>query len=680
MSSTRSRYEAMCEASPDTIILVDADGRITYANDRVSEMFGYDPDDLVGDPVEVLVPEAVRDGHVAKRDAYLDAPETRPMGANLDLTGRRKDGTHFPVEVSLSPIDAGDDLEVMAAVRDRSDRRALRQKYQTILEAAPDPVFITDAVTREIVEVNEQATALLGYDADDLIGAPQTLLHPTGEEDTYNALFERHVAEQHATFTRLPDGSPICAETATGDCIPVEINARVFDLADHRLVAAVFRDVSARRERASQLAALHETTRSLMTADDPDCVARLVADAADSILAYTSTVVRLARDGSLQPVGVTDQAHAEMGDRPTYAATGDTPAGRTYAEQEPRQFDDVRDIDDDYDRGDARSAMYFPLGDHGVLCIVDPTVAAFDYGDVELASILAANTEAALDRLTYEGELERQNERLDNFASVVSHDLRNPLQVARGWLDIAQRDTDAPTDALDRVDAALDRMAAITDDTLTLAQQGRTVADETLVDVADLAASSWSTVDTGDARLHLTDDFRIRGDPDRLRHVLENLFRNSVEHSNTSPHPHSLDDSPDDPPSVTITVGPIDDHPDPQNATEPTDASACTGTSAADTSIRTGHSPSGEPTRTGPSPSDEPTRTGFFVADDGPGIPEGERDRVFEPGQTTAPDGTGFGLAIVKEIADAHGWTVRVTESESGGARFEFTGVTLVDA
>ncbi|WP_232701958.1 PAS domain-containing sensor histidine kinase [Halobacterium wangiae] len=623
---TLQRHEAICEASPDSIVLVDDDGRITYANGRVEDMLGYDPAELLGEPIEVLVPEDARDSHVAQRDAYIADPETRPMGASLDLTARCADGSTIPVDVSLSPIRHDGEFEVMAVVRDTSEHDALEKKHQSILAAVPDAVVIADVATGEIVEANDRVTELTGYDPADLLGEPQTRLHPAGEAARYRELFGRHVTEQQAIFAEFPDGENVYVETRDGDRVPVEINARVFELENRELIAGVFRDVSARTEREHQLRELHAATRQLMEATDREEVARLVAEAADSILDFTSTVVRLVHNGRLRPLAVTEQARTDLGERPDYPLEGANPVSETYDRGEPRVFDDVRTVQDGYERGTARAAMYFPVGGHGVVSVVDSAVGAFEQSDEQLASILVANAETALDRLAYERELERQNERLDDFAGVVSHDLKNPLNVAQGWLSTVQEG--GARENLERVADALDRMDAIIEDTLTLAQQGRTVADQELVDVSSLAGDCWRVVSTKEGQLELADDFQLRGDRDRLRHVFENLFRNAVEHGSTSPASNTRQDADahggED---VTVTVGRLDD--------------------------------------------------GFYVADDGAGVPPDERDAVFEPGHTSEPGGTGFGLAIVDEIARAHGWSVSVTDSEAGGARFEFTNVEL---
>ncbi|WP_440991214.1 histidine kinase N-terminal 7TM domain-containing protein [Haloarchaeobius baliensis] len=200
-------------------------------------------------------------------------------------------------------------------------------------------------------------------------------------------------------------------------------------------------------------------------------------------------------------------------------------------------------------------------------------------------------------------ELERQNEQLDQFAGVVSHDLRNPLNVARGYLGTV----DGNEAAVAEVDQSLARMEAIIDDVLTLAREGRSLGETEAVDLESLAREAWGNVATGDAELVVDGSASFAADPDRLLSLFENLFRNARDHAG---------------PGVTVTV--------------------------------------------------DTTETGFSVADDGPGIPAELRDEVFEFGYTTADCGTGFGLAIVTQVADAHGWDSDVAESEAGGARFVF--------
>ncbi|MFC4405760.1 ATP-binding protein [Haloarchaeobius iranensis] len=208
-------------------------------------------------------------------------------------------------------------------------------------------------------------------------------------------------------------------------------------------------------------------------------------------------------------------------------------------------------------------------------------------------------------------ELARQNERLDEFASIVSHDLRNPLNIAEGHLQLAtdRIGPDEDLDDLDEVERAHGRMRDLIENLLSLARSGSVVQEPDELSLTATAGQAWSSVHLPNARLETTGDVRLRADRDRLVDLFVNLFRNAVDHGR---------------PDATVRVGPLDD------------------------------------------------RAGFYVADDGPGIPEAARDEVFDSGYTTTDEGTGFGLAIVHQVATAHDWTATVTESEHGGARFEF--------
>ncbi|MFC3476207.1 GAF domain-containing protein [Halobacterium litoreum] len=215
------------------------------------------------------------------------------------------------------------------------------------------------------------------------------------------------------------------------------------------------------------------------------------------------------------------------------------------------------------------------------------------------------------DRKERERELERQNDRLEEFAGIVSHDLRNPLNVARGYLELAA-ETESE-EHFERADDALERMHDIIESVLTLARHGRSLEETVDVSLENAVDRAWKNVTTAEADVTVTADATLAADPSRLGSLLENLFRNAVEHGGDA---------------VRVTVGPID--------------------------------------------GDGGDLAGFYVADDGPGIPPDHREEVFRSGKTHSEDGTGFGLAIVKSVADAHGWRVELAESENGGARFEF--------
>jgi two-component system OmpR family sensor kinase len=310
--------------------------------------------------------------------------------------------------------------------------------------------------------------------------------------------------------------------------------------------------------------------------------------------------------------------------------------GLTYREQETFVVDDVPSHDVSDPQGPYMSGVSIPIGEHGVFQAVDEERAAFDDTDRELGELLVAHCESALDRIDQEAALERQNESLEEFATIVSHDLRNPLNLIQASVDLARETGDESY--LADCESAVGTMETLIDDLLTLAREGQVVESVDPVDVGELARQAWASVGTGDATLSVASSVTVEADADRLRQVLENLLRNAVEHGSTGPR-------------------------QPEDAVE--HGSTSPRSQAPEDAVE--HGGPGVTVEVGALPDE----SGFYVADDGPGIPEDQVDRVFEPGFTTSDSGTGFGLRIVREMVEAHGWTVDVTESEDGGARFE---------
>jgi signal transduction histidine kinase len=221
------------------------------------------------------------------------------------------------------------------------------------------------------------------------------------------------------------------------------------------------------------------------------------------------------------------------------------------------------------------------------------------------------------DRERYREELERQNERLEQFASLVSHDLRNPLSVATGHFELLREEMEVATDNdhAAAVERGLTRMDELIDQILALARDGQPIEQWDAALLSSVVGECWEMIETSTAELHFDDDLTFKADEARLQRLFENLFRNAIDHGG---------------PDVRVSVGAL------------------------------------------------PDRRGFYISDNGPGIPEENRESVFEPGYTTREEGTGFGLAIVAEMVAAHGWEIQLTESEAGGTRFEILGVETV--
>jgi signal transduction histidine kinase len=214
------------------------------------------------------------------------------------------------------------------------------------------------------------------------------------------------------------------------------------------------------------------------------------------------------------------------------------------------------------------------------------------------------------EREEYRIELEQQNDRLEQFAEIISHDLRNPLTVAKGRVDFLREEDD--NEHLEATARAHERMEVLIEDVLALARQGKSIAELEEVTLSVVARDAWDVIESDAATLTVESDGSLLADSTRLQQLLENLFRNAIEHGGED---------------VELSVGVLDGN------------------------------------------------TGFFVADNGTGIPIEDREAVLESGFTTSSDGTGLGLAIVTEIVAAHDWQIRVTSSDEGGARFEIADV-----
>ncbi|WP_338738689.1 PAS domain S-box protein [Haloplanus salilacus] len=613
----------------------------------------------------------------------------------------------------------------------RTELEANRERLSMFVEQSPLGVVEYDSEFR-IVGVNDAAEEILGYTEAELRGETWEYLVTDDSYEDVDAVTSA-LANAEGGYHSVDENV-----RKDGELIVCEWYNHVItdDDGDVRAIFSQFQDVTDRRERERRIEALHEATRKLMGAATQEAVAEHAVETARDVLGLSINSVYLydAESDALVPTAITEAALDVIGEPPVYEP-GESLSWAAFEEDEVRVFEDVSTEPDRYNDDTAFGAeIILPLGDHGVMYVAATEPAAFDEADVTLARTLAANTEEALSRIDreralresrrryrtfvdnfpdgavflfdedlryvlaggteldafghspdeiegatahdlfpeeradelvdyyrealsgethtfeqefhgehyriqtlpvhgddgeisagiavsqnvterkrHERELARQNERLEEFASVVSHDLRSPLNVAEGRLELASEECDS--DHLDEVASAHERMSVLIDDLLTLAREGEEAAELEPITLGVLARDCWRNVETETARLLADLDRVVEADRGQLQQLFENLVRNSVEHAG---------------PDVAIRIGPLDDD-------------------------------------------------GFYVADDGPGIPEDDRDDVFSAGFSTNDSGTGFGLTIVQRIAEAHGWTVEVTESEMGGAQFEIRGVEFVE-
>jgi len=615
------RYEAYLEESTDIITVLDEDGTIKYQSPAVTRLLGYGQEELVGENgFDFIHPDDV-EGLLAEFEELLTKPDAT---VTVECRFRTADGDWAWLEVHGKNQLGNDAIEgVVTNNRDITERKRHEQELErtnallsTLVDTLPVGVLAEDDC-RNVLAVNERLFEL--FEMSD------TPAEAVGRD------CER-IAEEVSGLFADPEGFLARTEELVDSRESVRSeelrlqDGRVFERS-HEPIALpegeghlwVYRDVTAQRDQQRRL---RETTSRLeaLFEQSPDMIN--VHDAEGNII-----------DPNPRLLDKTGYDREELAGMKVWELdrTLDPEAARELWEtMEPG---DRRRHEGVFRRRDGST---FPVEVHVRRLALD--------GDDRFMVISRETTE----REERERALTRQNERLEEFASVLSHDLRNPLNVAQSRLELLGEDCDS--DHLEPAEDALDRMGRLIEDVLWLAREGRDIGSTEPVDLGEAAESAWEMVGIGAGRAELVLDLsgpvRVDADGDRLGQLLENLLRNAVEHGSTSPDSQARRDAVEHgSTSSRLEADDAVDHGGP-------DVTVTVGT----------------------------TEGGFYVADDGPGVPAGERGEVFAAGYSTSEDGTGFGLSIVERIAEAHGWEVAVAESSEGGARFEVTGVEFVEA
>src|SRR5436309_1885387 len=310
-----SIFQALVEAGPDAIVAVDHAGIIRLINAQTERLFGYPRDELLGRPVEVLVPEPVREVHPGHRAQYFRDPRTRPMGAGLALSGRRKDGTQFPVDIALSSIETEEGILVSAAVRDITDwtRGEEALAYLAAIVDSSDDAIIGKDLQGTVLSWNTGADHIYGYSAEEMMGRPLSLLVPPDRPQELPGILERirsgERIEHFETLRLTKDGRIIDVSLA---CSPIRDAAG-------RVVGAstISRDITARKKAEAKFRGLLEAAPDAIVGVDREGVIRLVNAQTERLFGY----LRHELLGAPVEILVPDQSRiAHPGHRATYFA------------------------------------------------------------------------------------------------------------------------------------------------------------------------------------------------------------------------------------------------------------------------------------------------------------------------------------------------------------------------
>ncbi|MFP9190534.1 PAS domain-containing protein [Natrialbaceae archaeon A-CW1-1] len=614
----------MIDRVGDAFFALDTDFRFTYLNEQAEALLERSRQELIGRVMWDEFPETVE---TQFPDGFYQAMDEQ-VAVSFEVYHTPLD-TWF--EARAWPAENGLSVS-MRDVTDRKERETKLARNTAVVEAIQDGVVTLDDNNR-ILSINATIEGVFDIDAESVHGEHVEMLleHANVDpEDTVRvgrALSDVDVGNSQLRTLELP------YTDASGDARVADVRVVPIDHGSANL-ACIARDVTDQREYERIVTSLHEVTRWLLDSNDPEEICAIAVHAGGDLLDLPICGVWLLDDeyGYLDPVAGTAGAHEEFGGLPRFRP-GEGLVWDVFESGDLAHFDDLLEVEGLYNpETPIRSEVIAPIGTHGVLMTGSKRPNDFDETDLDLLSTLVENTRAALDRAIREqvlkersDQLERQTDRLEAVADILSNDLKHQLET----VETALEEDDEPADwefplANDTVSTTLDRVEHLVDDVREFARNATAVGPRTRIDLEAAIQEAIDGSSLEQPAVVVDADATLRADRERFTHLLETVFDDTAARA----------DGP-----VTVQVGLL------------------------------GVEDPGSNTR------------GFFLMDDAAEIPPIDHDRVvtleFENGDGSGE--RGLGLALARAIAEAHDWSLSVTNGQHGGTRIEIRDVTTLE-
>lgn len=529
VATTEQRLETIADNTTEILWLFTADwDTLLFVNSSYEELWGHSIEALREDPQSFL-----ENVHPGDQDVVTQAMAQLSAGNTVDIECRvvaDEDTTRWMWIKGQPVFDENNDVtKIVGYSRDITERKSLEsdlERHKKVVALSGDPMYMLDA-DGYFEYVNTALCDVTGYTKEALIGTHVEKIVPEQGIESGEELIRSLLATEEQKGTFEMDGV-----IKTGDTIPLENHVSLLTSNDElQGTVGVLRDITERKEREQKLTTLHDVANKLTTSTSREQICEHVIDASEQILDFEQCVIALEDGGVLSPVAVSQAVSPE---ELSEFEVGEGIAGKTYKNNEPIIIDDMTTRDNVTPKNEYRSVLSLPIGEHGNFQAVSRSVGAFDETDLEIAELLISHAESALSRLTREQRLQRRNQSLEDFTDVVAHDLRNPLNVAQGHLELAKQTHE--NEHLETATEALDRGFDLIKQLLTLARTEREEIETKPVALGRVAQKSWDMVKHGTAEFSVTTTAIMSANEGQLCRLFENLFRNAVEHSSGDIH------------------------------------------------------------------------------------------------------------------------------------------------